>query len=216
MTDSQPYKDADGILRVLPFVSYRGSRLDLLGPMARYRVRVQDGWTLTLRGTLDFGAYKEEDSQILEGLGNRKTTLLLGLGINRDLASAWSVYLNVDRDVLGQHNGLEANTGIARRIGSPRQPLSATLSTGLRFEDRRWTRDRVGVPEDRSREDRPAYAPDSSLHPFLAAFIIYRVTDRWVGTLALRQEWLDSVYSDSPLVADKTRFTSMFSLSYTF
>lgn len=216
MTDSQPYKDADGIFRVFPFISYRGPRLEVLGPMVRYRVLAHDGWTLRIRGALDFGAYEEEDSQILEGLGDRKTTLLLGLGINRDLTPDWSLYLTADRDVLGQHNGLEANTGIARRLGSPRQPLSATLTAGIRFEDERWTRDRVGVPENRSRDDRPAYSPDDSLHPFIAGFILYRLTDRWVSTVALRHEWLDSVYSDSPLVADKTRFTSMFTLSYTF
>ncbi|MEX2607173.1 MAG: MipA/OmpV family protein [Kiritimatiellia bacterium] len=216
MTDSQPYKDADGIVRVFPFISYRGPRLEVLGPMVRYKLISHEGWTLRVRGAVDFGAYEEDDSAILNGMGDRDTTLLLGLGVIRDLSPNWNSYLTVDRDILGQHDGLEANAGFSRRLGSPRQPLSATLTAGLRLEDKRWTRDRVGVPEDRSREDRPAYSPDHSLHPYIGALAVYRITDRWVTTLILRHEWLDSVYSDSPLVADDTRFTSMFSFSYSF
>lgn len=216
MTDSQPYRGADGNVRVLPFVSYQGRSVDWYGPFLRYRHAFGGNWTLSLRGSLDFGAYDEDDADILSGLGDRENTFLLGAGVEKRTGAAWSVSLHVDRDILGGHDGTEVVAGISRRIGHPRAPFSASVGGGMRFQDDRWTRDRVGVPEDKAREDRPAYAPGSSLHPYLSTMVLYRISDRWITTLGLRYEWLDDTWRDSPLVSAEGRLTSMFTLSRSF
>lgn len=216
MTDSQPYKGADGNARVLPFVSYQGRSVDWYGPFLRYRHPLGNGWTLSARGSLDFGAFDEDDADILSGLGDRRNTFLLGAGVEKRLGSAWSTSLHVDRDVLGRHDGTEAVAAVNRRFGHPRAPFSASVGGGLRFQDERWTQDRVGVPEDRAREDRPAYDPGSSLHPFVSTMALYRISERWITTLGLRYEWLDNSWRDSPLVSDRGRLTSMFTVSWSF
>ncbi len=216
MTDSQPYRGADGIVRVLPFVSYQGRAVDWYGPFVRYRHPLGAGWTLSVRGTLDFGAYEEDDAEILTGLGDRRHTFLLGAGLEKRLGTAWSASFHVDRDVLGRHDGTEAVAGVNRRIGHPRAPFSANFGGGVRFQDDRWTRDRVGVPADKARADRHAYSPGSSFHPYVSTMVIYRVTERWVTTLGLRYEWLDDTWQDSPLVSDRGRLTSMVTLSRSF
>lgn len=216
MTDSQPYRDADGQTRVLPFVSYRSPVLEWYGPFVRARVLRAENWSLGLRGQVDFGAYDEDDSDILQGLGDRKTTFLLGMGIEGQLSQNWSLSLSADRDALERHEGTEAVLGLSRRFGHPRAPFSASASTGIRFQDKRWTRDRVGVPGDKAREDRPAYSPDLSIHPYLSTMVLYRFQERWMATAGLRYEWLDTTWQDSPLVSDRGRLTSMFTLSRSF
>ena len=216
MTDSQPYRGADGNTRVLPFLSYQGPRLAWYGPFVRYQVANADPLRISLRGQVDFGAYDESDAPILSGLGDRPTTLLLGLGADWSFHPSWSAALSVDRDALNRHEGLEAVLSLNHRIGHPRAPFSATLSSGLRFQDKRWTTDRVGVPADRAREDRPAYAPDVSLHPYLGSMMRWRPRQHWNVTAALRYEWLDDTWRDSPLISDGGRLTSMFTVSYSF
>lgn len=216
VTDSQPYRGADGQARVLPFLSYRSRQVEWYGPFFRYRPFPQDPLGFRLRAQLDFGAYDESDAPILEGLGNRRDTLLLGAGVEKTLFPGWSAQLSVDRDVLGRHEGTEAVLGLTRRFGSPFAPFMASVSTGLRFQDRKWTADRVGVPADRAREDRPAYAPGESIHPYISSMVLYRIRENWQASVGLRYEWLDDSWRDSPLVSDRGRLSSMWTLSYSF
>lgn len=215
-TDSQPYRGATGKTRVLPFVSYRSQTLEWYGPFLRYRAATVSDWHLWLRGQVDFGAFDEDDSTFLEGMGDRSTTLLLGLGVQRNLNPDWSVSLSADRDVFGAHDGVESVLGVTRRIGRPFLPLSGSVSGGVRFQDKLWTRDRVAVSEAQAREDRPRYRPDVSVHPYLSGMAMYRFSERWLATAGLRYEWLDSSWTDSPLVSDKGRLTSIVTVSYLF
>lgn len=215
-TDSQPYRGADGIVRVFPFVSYRSRKLQWYGPFIRYRVAETGSWSFFARGQVDFGAYDEEDSDIFDGLGDRSNTLLVGVGVSHAFTRHWKAQVSVDRDVLGAHDGTEAVLGIQRDVRSPFAPVSGGVSAGVRFQDTDWTRDRVGVPTNRAREDRPAYSPDESLHLYLSGRVMYRVTDRWVASVAARYEWLDNSWRDSPLVDDRGRFTTTATLSYSF
>ncbi len=215
-TDSQPYRGADGKVRVFPFVSYRSQSLEWYGPFLRYRVAAVSDWNVWLRGQVDFGAFDEDDSAFLEGMGDRSTTLLLGLGVQRNLNDDWSVSLSADRDVFGAHDGVESVLGVTRRIGRPFLPLSGSVSGGVRFQDKRWTRDRVAVSEAQALEDRPQYRPDVSVHPYLSGMALYRVSERWLATAGLRYEWLDASWTDSPLVSDKGRLTSIVTVSYLF
>lgn len=215
-TDSQPYRDADGIVRVFPFVSYRSRNVEWYGPFIRYRFAEAGGWSFFARGQVDFGAYDEDDSDILRGLGDRSTTVLLGAGVGYELSRRWRVHLSADRDVLGAHDGTEAVWGVTRSFGSPFAPFSGSLSAGARFQDKDWTRDRVGVPAERAREGRAAYSPEESLHPYVSMRAMYRFTDRWLASLGLRYEWLDDSWRDSPLVEDRGRFTTIATLSYAF
>jgi outer membrane protein len=215
-TDSQPYRGADGKLRVFPFVSYRSQTLEWYGPFVRYRLTALSDWHIWLRGQVDFGAFDESDSPFLEGMGDRSTTLLMGLGVQRNLNPHWSMSLSADRDVFGAHDGLESVVGITRRIGAPFMPLSGSVSGGVRFQDKRWTRDRVAVSAEQARDNRPEYNPDLSVHPYLSAMGMFRISERWMTTAGLRYEWLDSSWTNSPLVSDRGRLTSIVTFSYLF
>ena len=215
-TDSQPYRGASGKVRVFPFISYRSQTLEWYGPFVRYRAASISEWNLWIRGQVDFGAFDEDDASFLEGMGDRSTTFLLGLGLQRNLNNMWSVSLSADRDIFGAHDGVESVFGLSRRIGHPFMPLSGSVSGGLRFQDKQWTRDRVAVSEEQAREDRPQYNPDLSIHPYLSAMAMYRFSERWMATAGLRYEWLDSTWTGSPLVSDKGRLTSIMTLSYVF
>jgi len=216
VTDSQPYQGADGQSRVLPFVSYRGRQVEWYGPFLRYRPFPGDPLGFRLRAQWDFGAFEEKDAPILKGLGDRRDTLLLGMSVEREISRHWSAQLSVDRDALGRHEGTEAVLGVNRRFGSPFAPFLSTLSAGLRYQDSKWTDERVGVPAAKATPGRPSYEADSSLHPYISAMVLYRFTERWQASVGLRYEWLDTSWRDSPLVSDRARLSSIWTLSYSF
>ncbi len=215
-TDSQPYRGASGQTRVFPFISYRSERLQWFGPFLRVKAAEFGGWSLTARARADFGAYKEDDAEILQGLGDRKDTLLLGLGLRRSLLPGLDLSLHADREALGRHDGWESEIALSHPIGSPRDRLSGSLNFGLRHQDRAWTMDRTGVPEEKAREGRPAYQPGHSLHPFVGGQTLYKITDRWVATGILSVDRLDDAWTDSPLIQDTWTLRTVLTVAYTF
>ncbi len=216
LTDSQPYRGADGRLRAFPFLSYRGPNLEWYGPLLRYAFARPSPWTLRATAQLDFAAYDEDDAPILRGLGDRDPTLLLGLSAETKISSPWTLRLGAERDALGRHEGAQAHLDLSRAIGSPRAPLSGALSAGLAFQDSRWTRDRVGVPSDKALPSRPAYSPGFSLHPRLAARLLYRLSPHASLSVGVRLELLDDTWRDSPLVSDPTRTETFLTLAFSF
>lgn len=216
MHDSQPYRGVGEEVRVFPFVSYRGERLRWYGPYLQYTFLKRSAWSLSAHAGVQFPAYEEDDSEMLNGLGDRSTTLIAGLDAELSLSRRWKGALSFDTEAFGAYAGVQATAAISRSFGSPRQPISGGIDAGVLAQNKEWTRYHVGVPEDKQRPDRPAYSPDASLHPFVSGRVLHRVRGNWSCMLMLRAEFLDDTWRDSPLVADEMRYTSLLTLSYSF
>ncbi len=215
-SDSMPYKGSDSDISVLPYASYRGERLEWFGPLLRWKLTTLAGWNLALHGIVDFPAYEEDDAAILQGMGDRDYTFLLGLDASRELLPDLHLVLSTDSDLLGRHDGNLSSIALVRNIGHPRNPISGDLSLGIHLQDDNWTSYVVGVPESKSRPDRPAYDPGNSIHPFVGGRVLWRFAPPWSAMLLVRCEFLDETWRDSPLIGEDYRLTSMLNIAYSF
>ena len=220
LTDSQPYTNADGIVRVFPSVVYRGEKLQVLGPLVRYKFYKNDWVTLNANAAVQFTPYEEGDSDILNGLDEPDPTLIGGVSARVSLRQLdlpmLSLTFTAEGDLLGEHNGLQATAGAEYTFGKPWLPLSGGLGAGVLVQDENWTDYFVGVPVSKQTEDRAAYDASSSVNPYLTFRLMFRVTPSWSLMGIARLELLDPSYTDSPLVSDDTRTTTFVGLNYTF
>jgi outer membrane protein len=220
ITDSQPYADAGGIVRVFPSVVYQGERLQVLGPLVRYQLYRNEWVSFSAIAAVEFSPYEEEDSPILNGLDEPDPTLIAGISSRLSLSKLTRIPLSLvfsaEGDVLGEHNGLQATAGASYRLGTPRQPLSGAIGFGVLLQDENWTNYFVGVPLAKQTEERPAYDASSSVNPYLALRMMYRMNRNWSLMGLARLEWLDDSWSESPLVSDDTRTVTFVGLNYTF
>lgn len=220
LTDSQPYRDAGGVVRAFPSVVYRGERLQVLGPLVRYKL-YQNNW-VTLHGNLavEFSPYEEGDSPILEGLDEPDTTLIAGLSGRLSLKEVnlpnWSLNVTAEGDVLGEHDGFQLTAGGSYAFGSPWAPFSGGLGAGVLLQDENWTDYFVGVPVSKETPEREAYEASSSVNPYVALRLMYLINRNWSVMGLARLEWLDDSWTDSSIVADDTRTVTFLSLNYTF
>lgn len=219
-TDSQPYKDASGIVRVLPSVVYRGERLQVRGPLVQYRLYRNDWVTLNANAALQFSPFENDDSFVLADLEEPDPTLLAGLDARlslRDLLGPrWSLFFTAEGDVLGEHNGFQFTAGGSYSLGSPRSPLSGGVGAGVLLQDGNWVNYFAEVPIRNATESRPAYDASSAMNPYISFRFLYLINRNWSLLGIARLEWLDEAWSDSPIISDDTRTTSFVALNYTF
>lgn len=220
LTDSQPYKDAGGIVRVLPSVVYRGERLRVLGPLVQYQFYRDERLTLNANAAFQFTPYDEDDSRIFEGMDEPDPTVVVGLdgriSLQDILSPKFSLLFTAEGDVLNEHNGVQLTLGGSYSLGHPRAPISGGLGAGLLWQSANWTNYFVGVPLKSQTEERPAYEASSSVNPYISIRLMYNFNRNWSVMGIARMEWLDNSWTDSPLVADDTRTVTFVGLNYTF
>ena len=220
MTDSQPYKDASGIVRVLPSVVYRGERLKVQGPLVQYLLYKNDWLELNGNAAFQFAPYEEDDSFVLIGLEEPDPTLLAGLDARIKLTDLfgpkWSVVITAEGDVLGEHSGTQLTAGISYALGHPRAPISGGIGAGVLFQDSNWVDYFVGVLVDKATETRPAYEGASAVNPYISLRGMWRFNRHWSVLGIARLDFIDEEWTDSPIIADDTRTQIFAALNYTF
>jgi outer membrane protein len=101
VAQTSPYRGADSV-RVLPIpaVTYIGERVQILGLVAQAGLVNWSNVRLAATARYRMGAYDEEDSDWLEGMGDRKDSLFGGLALQAPLA--WGVRMSAgyEHDVL--------------------------------------------------------------------------------------------------------------------
>lgn len=106
---SSPYRDYDGgIYQVIPALTYTGERLQIYGPMIRYGLVGSDKIRLAAIGAYRMGAYEEDDSDALRGMGDAEGTFLAGLAMQSEFPYGVDLSLSYVHDTLGKIGGGEA------------------------------------------------------------------------------------------------------------
>ena len=93
VAQTSPYRGADSV-RVLPIpaVTYIGERVQILGLVAQAGLVNWSRMRLAATARYRMGAYDEDDSEWLEGMGDRKDSLFGGLALQAPLA--WGVRMS--------------------------------------------------------------------------------------------------------------------------
>ena len=218
--DSQPYKDVSTKIRVLPSVVYRGERLTITGPLIQYRLFRTENFRIQANAAYQFAPYEADDGRIFDGMDSPSGTMIAGLDMRyslQDLLSPrWSLLFTAESDVLGEHNGHQVSAGATYNMGSPRNKLSGGVGFGLLYQDENWTDYFVKVPDNKATDLRPAYSAPSSLNPYVSLRGMYILNRNWSIPGIARLDFLDSSWTNSPLVGDNTRTQIFTALNYTF
>jgi len=214
--DSQPYKDSGSNVDVYPTISYRGEKLQWDGPSLQYNLVKKEKWDFGIHSVVQFAPYEEDDSSILEGMGDRSDTLLAGFDWRYKPTPTWTILASVDAEIFGAYDGLQATFGTNYAIGKPWNRFSGRLGTGLLLQDQNWTQYFVGVPAEKATADRPAHDPSESFHPYLSAQLLVHIYGDWSWFTLLRYEFLDGTWRDSPLIGDDYRLFTFSSIIYSF
>ncbi len=212
---SSPYVDYDGsVSRVIPVVTYIGERLQVLGPRVRYGIAGRGRLRLAATARLRLGAYEQDRSPVLDGLGDREDTLMAGLALVFETPVKVDLLLAYDHDVLDRAGGGAARLALAR----PFQVGVARVSPriGLEWLSAELSAYEFGVPARLARESRPAYEPGATASWEIGIGTLVEVTRsvRVIADVAVRA--LDDDLQASPLVDGDRLVQALVALDYTF
>jgi outer membrane protein len=205
---------AGDIVQPIPAITYFGERLRWVGPNLEYGIWGGGAARLALAASWRFGAYEEQDSAALAGLGDRDGTLLVGLALNTDLPSGFELGVSYQHDVLDTIGGGVGRAQISKafQIGTTRvSPTVALnwLSSGVADYE-------FGVPASAVTSQRAAYAPGSTLSPEVGVTGLVEFSERWRGVFNVSYEFLPNEMTDSPLIDEDGRFGGLFAIAYVF
>lgn len=201
LAQSNPYRGADGFrLQAIPAITYVGKRVQILGPVAQ--VGILDGERVRLAATARYrlGAYEEDDSAVLAGMGDRQDSLFAGLALQGSLPAGLRASAGYEHDVLDRVGGGTARFGLRR--GFPFGRLSVSPGVALNWISAELAGHEFGVEGDEAGADRPVYRPGDAVNVELGL----GMSAEWAGTWRLivngGVEFLANELRESPLVAE--------------
>lgn len=213
IAQSSPYRGADGaVYRVIPAITYIGDRLQVLGPSAQFGIVSRKYLRVAATATYRLGAYEEDDSPILAGLGDRRDTLALGLAIQRELPAGFSVSAGYDQDVLDRGGGGLASLGLERGLQWGRTGI--TPGVELHWLSADQANYDFGVAADKTTPERPAYRLDDTLSVEAKLSTFVEITDNTRVFISTGIEFLDSDVRRSPIVGEDHVLHAFVALTY--
>ena len=215
MAQSSPYRGSDSAQVLgIPAVTYIGERVQILGPGGQVGLTSWNGVRLAATARYRLGAYDEEDSEFLEGMGDRKDSLFCGLALQGPLPAGVRFSAGYEHDVLDRVGGGYGRLGLRRGFQYGR--YSVVPSVGVNWLTAELTGHEYGVTTEEARDGREEYAPGDAINiePGLG------LSAEWFGSWRVlvngSVEFLARELRDSPLVDQSQVFRFFGAVNYTF
>jgi len=212
---TSPYRDARRWdFKPIPAVSYIGDRFQLVGLTAQYGLMEFADCALAAKASYRFGAYREDDSSYLDGMGDREDTLTGGLSFNVKLPGGVKLSAGYEHDLLDRSGGGTGSIGLQKSF----QDGLLTITPQVAFH---WlTADladyNYGVTAEQSREWRPAYRPGDAVTLEVGVTLFREIFTDWRVILSGNVVFLPDTITDSPLVEQSQTVTSFFAITRLF
>lgn len=211
---SNPYKGGERVWRVLPLLTYVGEKVYVVGPRAGYNL-IKNRWiSANLVAEYIFAGDAFDDSPFLDGMKDRRDTLMSGADLNLRGIGKWRLEFSVTTDVLGRHEGQEANASVGYAFRGDRWSVSP--SVGMVWHSSNYNNYYYGVRTSEATESRPAYDPGASVEFSVGFFGRYEISDAWSLLGSVRGELLSDEIQDSPIVDKETVTSTFLGLNYAF
>ena len=210
-----PYVGSDTtVLQPIPAITYNGERLQWLGPNVQYGVLGTGRWRLAASASYRIGAYEENDSVALSGLGDRESTLMAGLAYRLEIPGGVNLLLSYEHDVLDKIGGGAGTARLSKGFQAGWLRISPQLQVNLLGAE--LTDHDFGVPPGAATPTRPAYDIGSSIS-YEAGFTSFiELTEDWRVVLSLAAEFLPDEIVASPIVADDRVIKGFAAITYVF
>ncbi len=212
---SSPYHDyRGGVYQVIPAITYTGERFQIFGPFRQIGLAGRGKLRLAATGEYRIGAYEEDDSDILTGMGDAEGSFMVGLAVQSELPAGIDVSLSYAHDALDRIGGGEARLEIDKSFQAgifrlaPRLGLN-WMSSGLANND-------FGVPADQAISGRPAYDVGSVLSSEAGLGLFVDMASDWQVIISASVEFLDTAVTESPIVSEASLVKGFGAVSYVF
>ena len=212
---TSPYREADSTtVQPIPAVSYIGDRLQIFG--TRVQWGLVNGEKAGLAATVGyrFGAYEEDDSRVLAGMGDREDTIMGGLSWRYKLPDGVDLGLSYEHDVLDRIGGGIASIELDKSFQTGAWTFSPGLA--LRWQSAEFVRDEAGVKDDQAAPGRPVYRPDDAWIPEVQFGLFYELPRDWRVIVSTSLALLPSAFTDSPLIEDDYIVSSFLAINRLF
>ncbi|NLG34294.1 MAG: DUF2141 domain-containing protein [Lentisphaerae bacterium] len=215
IVQSSPYRGADSVrVQPIPAITYIGERIQLLGPVAQAGLIHWPKIRLAATARYRLGAYDEDDSRYLEGMGDRKDSLFAGLALQAPLAWGLRMSAGYEHDVLDRVGGGFGRLRLRRGFQFGRVSIAPSAAiNGLTAE---LARHEYGVRPAEARDDRAEYRPDGAVNLELGLGVSAEWREAWRVILNASVEFLSKELRDSPIVDEGEVFHGFFAVNYTF
>lgn len=210
---SSPYRDYDGnVTQVIPAITYNGARLQVLGPNISFGLVGTGSLRLAATGTYRQGVYNEDDSDYLEGMGDRDSTFMAGLALQAELPMGFDIALGYEHDVLDKIGGGEARVAIDKSFQLGTVRLSPQLGINWMAQD--LADYDFGVAQKKATADRSAYRLDDVFTVDVGVGVLYEITTEWLLVMNVAVEFFDDDITDSPIVDEDYVVKGFFAVNY--
>ena len=207
----RPYLGDDNRKRALPIVFIENEWLRVAGAGIDFKLPSAGPVTFDLRLAYSFDGYKTGDSPILDGMAQRKHSVLGG-GVVTWHDPLADVSFETLADVSGHSKGLTARLSVdhAFHVGS----LELRPRIAARWMDSKYVDYYYGVRPEEVAAARPAYDAKAALNLETGVRASYAFTPHQVGFLDVGTQRLGNEIADSPLVGRRT--LTSFGLGYLY
>jgi len=199
ISNTSPYRDAKSMnVQPIPAISYIGDRVQILGLNAKCGVLDWGDFALAVSASYRFGAYREKDSSYLQGMGNRKDTVLGGVALQYKLPEGLKLSAGYEHDLLDRTGGGIGYAGVGKTF----QQSALTISPKISFN---WLTDKLadyeyGVSAAQVRTDRSAYHPGDAVNLEVGVTLFRELYKNWQIILGGSVVFLPSNLKASPIV----------------
>lgn len=207
------YEDFNRRVVFFPIIGYSGEKLKVYGPFISYSLIREGNYEFLAQAKPRFAGYDESDSDIFEGMEDRKSSLDFGFSLNYK-KDQWKIEVSSLHDVLDRSNGTELGTKVSKifRVG----PVFVEPAIGLNYLDSKFVDYYYGVEASEANSNRPEYYADSAINTTLGATFSTAVFLGGFTRFGIENDWLDSSLTDSPLTDADTNLRIFFSFTKPF
>ncbi|MFC1452990.1 MipA/OmpV family protein [Verrucomicrobiota bacterium] len=199
---SSPYRGYEGgVYQPIPAVTYTGNRLRIFGPNAQADLFGSGRLRLAAAVSYRIGVYDEDDSSFLEGMGDRKSTLMAGPTMQCELPAGVDLSAGYEHDVLDEIGGGVGRLAIDKSFRAGVFSLSPEI--GLNWVSAELSNHDFGVPAESATAARPAYDPGGTFSVEGTVRLFIEVATGWLVVMSAGVELQNENVTDSPIVSEE-------------
>jgi len=212
---SSPYRDYDGgVSQVIPAISYNGERLQIYGPKIQFGLVGTGKLRLAATGSYRIGVYDENDSDYLQGMGDRESTFMAGLAIQAELSGGIDVLAGYEHDVLDRIGGGEARFRLSKSLQQGIWRFKPAVA--VNWASAELSNNDFGVSDSQATADRPAYYLDDNYSLEAGVGVFIEVTRDVLIIMDVAAEALSDEVKASPIVSEGYVIKGFAAINYVF
>ena len=215
IAQTSPYRDYNGgVYSAIPAIVYTGDRIQIYGPRIQIGLAGSGKLRLAATGLYRIGAYEEDGSDFLTGMGDRKDTFMAGMALNAELPGGVGLSTGYAHDVLGEIGGGEGNVRVGKSFQKGVFRFSPQI--GLNWLSPELANYDFGVPSGKATAGRPAYRLDAVVNVEGGIGMFIEITPDWLVVLNTSVELLGRDVIDSPIVSEEYIIKGLAVINYVF